>query len=788
MLRFLTERRAWVVAASIVLMLAGIGLWLGARALPSRAGRLLGTRLGLDVDIQRAELGLRGITLREIRIHDESGGVEVRVERVRADVTPWGALVSGASAVTAVDAKGMEVSIDLARPGIDQELARLRQALAPRGLDAKPIERSASGGRGRDYAITDLVVDIIDAEGPLVRMSGVDLRKEGNVITAAADSSLIGDEEFDHVRIGQSSTAIERMNGVWSLRALSIDGGNVRSTRNDDDPRLPLVTRVRNAARLMRAPAGPSEPGPTQSSPSDERHVFLSRLTRDAKLSLEGLDIESRAEVGNTQRIENLGFTLQGLGDGWFLLRGGGRTSNGGTVETDLKLQPVEARAEGEITVRGVSLALVAPFVPEVPLHQPEESTVSAELAVEADASGQMRLDGTMSLRNGALSSERLAPAPIENLNLEVDGEGVWFPLERRLLIEQARIRSGKATVLIEGELERTREHYRADLTVRMPPTPCNDVVGAIPSDVLGVLRGFQWSGTWGGIGHLAVDSRDLQATELKIRVRNLCEFQRLPRAARVDRFQQPFRHSVIEPDETGFEMVTGPGTPNWVPLTEVSPYLVEAVLSHEDARFYEHGGFAPWAIRDALVRNLEEGRYVVGASTISMQLAKNLYLKREKTIARKVQEVILTWWLENALNKDQILELYLNVIEYGPGLYGLRNASMHYFGRTPVDLSPAEAVFLACILPAPKRFHTSYERDALTRSMRGKTTRLLEHMAKRGRISPDALEYGLAEIAQFAFHQEDESLPPARILPPMPAPVEPSEAPDPFEALFVAP
>ena len=216
---------------------------------------------------------------------------------------------------------------------------------------------------------------------------------------------------------------------------------------------------------------------------------------------------------------------------------------------------------------------------------------------------------------------------------------------------------------------------------------------------------------------------------------------------------------------------------------------MVPAVISHEDGGFYEHGGFAPWAIRDALVRNLEEGRYVVGASTISMQLAKNLYLQREKTLARKAQEVILTWWLENALTKDQILELYLNVIEYGPGVYGLRNAAAYYFGRFPSELSPAEAAFLACMLPSPKRYHVSYERGALTRSMKNRSRRLLEHMAKRERIGPEALAYGLAELEDFHFHQIGDPPPPPRMLPPLgaPEPLDPAEV-DPYEALFIAP
>jgi membrane peptidoglycan carboxypeptidase len=235
--------------------------------------------------------------------------------------------------------------------------------------------------------------------------------------------------------------------------------------------------------------------------------------------------------------------------------------------------------------------------------------------------------------------------------------------------------------------------------------------------------------------------------------------------------------------------MRTGPGTDDWVAFVEISPFVPAAVISHEDGAFYDHGGFAPWAIRDALVRNLQEGRYVVGASTISMQLAKNLYLQREKTIARKVQEVILTWWLENALNKDEILELYLNVIEYGPSVYGLRHAAAYYFGREPTELSPAESAFLACMLPSPKRYHVSYERGALTRSMKSRMRRLLEHMAKRERIGPEALAYGLAELDDFRFRREGDPLPAPRVLPPLGAPETPDpEALDPFEALFIAP
>src|SRR5690606_7442641 len=148
-------------------------------------------------------------------------------------------------------------------------------------------------------------------------------------------------------------------------------------------------------------------------------------------------------------------------------------------------------------------------------------------------------------------------------------------------------------------------------------------------------------------------------------------------------------RHEVQEPDGTMFSMTTGPGTANWVSIHAMSPYFIHAVLAHEDAGFFNHTGFSILSVDRALLRTLREGRFVLGASTISMPLAKNLFLNREKTLARKVQEALLTWWLETALTKKKLLELYLNIIEYGPGVYGIRHAARYYFGRDADELSP---------------------------------------------------------------------------------------------------
>jgi membrane peptidoglycan carboxypeptidase len=177
------------------------------------------------------------------------------------------------------------------------------------------------------------------------------------------------------------------------------------------------------------------------------------------------------------------------------------------------------------------------------------------------------------------------------------------------------------------------------------------------------------------------------------------------------------------------------------------------------------------------LVRNLQEGRYVVGASTISMQLVKNLLLHREKTLARKLQEVLLTWYMERAMDKRDILELYLNVIEYGPAVYGIRNAAQHYFGRMPSELSPAEGAFLATILPSPKRYHEYYERGALSTSGAERVRALLRRLLERGSCDQATLAYGLSEVEHFHFVKEGQA--------PIPRVLEGRCAPLPYQTGF---
>jgi len=143
----------------------------------------------------------------------------------------------------------------------------------------------------------------------------------------------------------------------------------------------------------------------------------------------------------------------------------------------------------------------------------------------------------------------------------------------------------------------------------------------------------------------------------------------------------------------------------HWVPYARISPQLKRAVVAAEDARFLEHGGLDWDAIERAMEKNQRRGRVVAGASTITQQLAKNLFLSGERSWLRKGQEAAIAWMLEISMSKRRILELYLNVAEWGEAVFGAEAAAQYHFGVPAARLTARQAAWLAAVLPRPRRY-----------------------------------------------------------------------------------
>jgi len=171
-----------------------------------------------------------------------------------------------------------------------------------------------------------------------------------------------------------------------------------------------------------------------------------------------------------------------------------------------------------------------------------------------------------------------------------------------------------------------------------------------------------------------------------------------------------------------------------WVPLARISPFLVKAVIIAEDDKFWRHDGFDLEGMQKAIEKDISQGKWKAGGSTISQQLAKNLYLNPSRSLVRKLKEAILTWRIERALSKKRILEIYLNVAEWGEGVFGAQAAARRHFGKDAVSLGPLEAARLAAVLPNPRKYAASGD----SRYVERRAHLIYSIMVRRGIVVPD--------------------------------------------------
>jgi monofunctional glycosyltransferase len=225
-----------------------------------------------------------------------------------------------------------------------------------------------------------------------------------------------------------------------------------------------------------------------------------------------------------------------------------------------------------------------------------------------------------------------------------------------------------------------------------------------------------------------------------------------------------------------------GPKNPEWTPLSAVPRHLVDALLAAEDINFYSHRGVDWQGVREAARRDWEKKRLTHGGSTLTQQLAKNLFLSRERTVTRKLREFLLARRLEKELGKQRILELYLNAVEFGPLVYGVGSAARHYFGIAPPALSLRQSALLVSMLPGPRVYDPYRKPERVKRA----TDRVLELMRDTRKITEEELQAALAAPDGLLSpggepappptpEEEDEAL--GEAPPPAPAPEQPANS-----------
>jgi Transglycosylase len=215
---------------------------------------------------------------------------------------------------------------------------------------------------------------------------------------------------------------------------------------------------------------------------------------------------------------------------------------------------------------------------------------------------------------------------------------------------------------------------------------------------------------------------------------------------ANLTKLNSVFTYTPYEKDKPMPSRIIGPSNPDFTPLADISPNLRNAVMTAEDPSFYRNHGFVEESIRKSLATDFKDKKFKRGGSTISMQLVKNTFLSREKTLARKIEEIMIVWLIENnqVMTKDRMLEVYFNIIEWGRNIYGIGEASHYYFGKSPSELTIGESIYLASIVPHPKTGLYSFMPDGSLRpGLIGYFNLIGNLMAGHGQAQRDSNSYG---------------------------------------------
>jgi len=338
-----------------------------------------------------------------------------------------------------------------------------------------------------------------------------------------------------------------------------------------------------------------------------------------------------------------------------------------------------------------------------------------------------------------------VGPIPIGPLTGRASGRLSWYGAARRVVLEDGLVtlgESGAVAAKVSGEAS-----FRGDghlgFTARADAVPWQALVDSLPAELAPPPSAPPVAGTLSARASISGPLARRGEWDVQVDL-DLEDLRRASRAAGPTWLSSGFEWRPIDPGpgEAPRRIAVGPGNPSFVPYAEIPQTLVRAVTASEDGGFFGHRGFDFREIANAVA---ERGR-VRGASTISQQLSKNLFLSPERTLARKVREALGTIALEATVSKARLLEIYLNIAEWGPGVYGVGEAARFWFGKDARQLTPRESAFLATVIPSPRRFHTRLHRSGITPWWNARIDDVLAKMRIQNQLTDEQLAAALAE------------------------------------------
>jgi hypothetical protein len=730
-MRFLSSvPRRWLVAGGIVtgallvviLVLGVIYPRVGAWMIRDKVGARLEAKLGRKVTFGDIDVSLGHAVLRDVQVRGPLDGNAplVHVERVDVEFDTWASFI-GKVKVGEAKVDGVMVSVRRDNYGRDN----VRDILDRLEADKAKSGGSGGGGLGR-MRPTKLTVK-------RARMLADDAMTGTTAVVSDGDATWTEGGIVAHARQLSATTpgapkasikAIElrKMNGVSPI--VTIDGGEIALW-----PQLALS-------------------------------------------GIGGKIVEDPKQKGH--------FILDFAG-GYGGVPGRLWTANGG-------FDPRAGKASIDLVAAKFKLERLAPILEKSPVVDYKSTSIDAKLHVAVDPKGA-QFEGDLTLTGLNVGHPMIADKEVHDLDLSAKIAGGYDRASRTLQLTRGDFVARDLPFSLTGMVVSPRRDLvvpevprgpvavdddpplKTDpkakavpmrgpygiqvlkLRLVIPTIGCQKVVDAMPAEMAPHLQGYKIKGMFDADIKLEIDWMNLDTLVLGGHVgHNHCKVIEEPEDG-PKRLEKDFEHYVEVEEGEWMSFVVGPENPDFVPINEINPNLIKSIMTTEDAGFFRHRGFIPSEFRTALISDLKARAFRHGASSITMQMVKNVLLYREKTLARKLQELFLTWHIEQVLTKDRILEIYFNVIEFGPALYGIGPAMKHYFGKHPRDLNLVEAAFFSSILPNPKQRYQQYCQGTLTKWTTAKIERIINLMLKRQRITEE--EYYRAKSTPLVFMKD---------------------------------
>jgi hypothetical protein len=326
------------------------------------------------------------------------------------------------------------------------------------------------------------------------------------------------------------------------------------------------------------------------------------------------------------------------------------------------------------------------------------------------DSWDRIKFAGLAQVSNFEIQNKRISPTPVIIKSGYLDF--IFNAGERFIELDSASVVSANSFSFSPYMKFENLDGIKLTIQIPRKEFDAADLFESIPEGLFNNIRGMKVSGKLAYMLNFEVNFNLPDSLKFSSQLENI-GFKILHYgSANLQMLNDTFVHTAYESDQTAHSILVSPENSSFTSLENISDSLKLSVLTSEDGDFYYHKGFNEEAFKNSIITNIKEKRFARGGSTITMQLIKNIYLTRNKTITRKLEEAFIVWMIENLhlVSKERMFEVYLNIIEWGPGIYGIKDASEFYFKKKPSELTLVESIFLASIIPSPKYFKYAFK------------------------------------------------------------------------------